>query len=239
MSGRAAAACRWSAVRVATGLVLAAWAGLFWFLLATGRTGLFLSSRTAWLVPSGAILLTLAAAGRLASARLAREDPLTRRQAWTLGVVALPVAVLVAMPPVTLGTYAVGKRSSFGGTAATGVRVVSGSLDFLDVASAQSFDDAARVLAARAGERIELDGIVTTEATMPPDGFLLTRFIVTCCTADATIAQVRVVGAAPGTFTADGWVRVVGRVYPIGREVLVAAETIESIPAPRNPYLTP
>jgi len=233
---------RWSPLRVATGCVLAAWAGLFWFLLASGRTALFLSSRTAWLVPSGAVLLTIAAIVRFASSRATSraDDRLSRRDAWVLGAIALPVVILVAMPPVTLGTYAVGKRASFvGSSVGTSVRVVSGSLDFVDVAAAQSFDDAARALAKRAGEPIVLDGIVSSTEGLPPDEFLLTRFIVTCCTADATIAQVRVVGAPPGAFAADEWVKVEGRIYPIGREVLVAAEHIEGIPAPSDPYLTP
>ena len=231
---------RWSPLRLGTGLVLAGWAGLFWFLLASDRTSLFLSSRTAWLVPSGAILLTIAAAGRLVSARSREADQLSRREAWVLGAIALPVVILVAMPPVTLGTYAVGKRASFvGSSIGSSVRVVSGPLDFVDIAAAQSFDDAAKVLAKRAGERIVLDGIVSTDPGLPPDEFLLTRFIVTCCTADATIAQVRVVGAPPGAFGPDEWVKVEGRLYPIGREVLVAAEDVVGIPAPSDPYLTP
>ena len=231
---------RWSPLRVGTGIVLAAWAGLFWFLLATERTSLFLSPRTAWLVPSGAILLTIAAAGRLATARSRTVEPLPRRDAWALGAIAFPVVVLIAMPPVTLGNYAVGKRASFvGSSIGTSVRVVSGPLDFVDVAAAQSFDDASKALAKRAGEPIVLDGIVSAGEGLPPDEFLLTRFIVTCCTADATIAQVRVVGAPPGAFAPDEWVKVEGRIYPIGREVLVAAEHVEAIPAPNVPYLTP
>jgi putative membrane protein len=231
---------RWSPTRVATGLVLGAWAGLFWFLLAADRTSLFLSSRTAWVVPSGAALLTIAAVGRLATARTTHPHALSRTDAWVLGAIALPAVILVAMPPVTLDSYAVGKRASFVGAAiGDSVRVVSGPLDFVDVAAAQSFDDAARSLARRAGERIVLDGIVTRDASMPPDEFLLTRWIVTCCTADATHAQVRVVGAPPGAFAPDAWVRVEGRVYPLGREVLISAERVETIPAPADPYLTP
>ena len=60
----------WSSSRVATGLVLGAWAGLFWFLLATERWSLYLSTRTFWVVPTGAILLTIATVGRLATARV-------------------------------------------------------------------------------------------------------------------------------------------------------------------------
>ena len=45
---------RWSAMRVAIGLVLLGWAVMFTTLWLTGRTYLYLSSRTAWLVPMGA-----------------------------------------------------------------------------------------------------------------------------------------------------------------------------------------
>ena len=58
--------------------------------------------------------------------------------------------------------------------------------------------------------------------------------------ADATIAQVRVVGAPPGSVTSDGWVSVTGRMYPLGNDVLIAANGApQQIPVPDNPYLTP
>jgi uncharacterized repeat protein (TIGR03943 family) len=230
---------RWSGVRVGTGLVLAAWAILFWFLLVTGRTTLYLSPRTAWLVPLGAGLLTVAAIGRLGSARVDHRDPLDGREAILLGVIALPVAILLALPPLTLGTYAVGRRASFVGSGiGASARDVSGPIDFVDIGAAQSFDPAMQDLARRAGEEIVLDGFVTRQG-LPPDEFRLTRFVITCCTADATIAQVRVVGAPPGRFADDDWVEVTGRMYPIGREVLVAVEDLEAIPTPEDPYLTP
>ena len=85
-------------------------------MLATGRTGLYLSGRTAWLVPLGGVLATVAAGLRLASARTARPERLGAREAWTLGLIVLPVVVLLAMPPATLGTYAAGRRSGFVGS---------------------------------------------------------------------------------------------------------------------------
>ena len=65
-------ALHWSPSRVATGAVLGAWASLFWFLLVTDRWSLYLSTRTFWVVPTGAILLTIAAVGRLMTARVPR-----------------------------------------------------------------------------------------------------------------------------------------------------------------------
>lgn len=232
---------RWSHPRIAAGLVLGAWAFLFWFLLATDRTMLYLSSRTAWLVPLGAVIATVAAIGRLASARVPDPGPLGNRETWMLGVVALPVVILLALPPVTLGAYAAGKRSSFSGsTLGASARIVSGPIDFVDIAAAQTTKEGQAALRARAGEVVTLEGFVTLEPGDGPDEFRLTRFIITCCVADATIAQVRVVGAPPGSVTSDGWVSVTGRLYPLGNDVLIAANGApQEIPVPDNPYLTP
>lgn len=236
----ASAALRWSPVRVTAGGVLALWAGLFWFLLLTGRSSLYLSSRTAWLVPMGAAILTVAAVGRIASARTTHPEAPSRRETWILGAIAVPAVLLLALPPITLGTYSVDRRSSFAGSGiGATARAVTGELDFVDVGAAQSFDAALQQLTARGGEPITLEGIVAEDAGLPADELLLARYIVTCCVADATVARVRVVGVPPGAFAAEDWVRVEGRVYPVGREVLVAAETVAAIPVPDRPYLTP
>jgi putative membrane protein len=231
---------RWSALRLATAAALGLWAAMFWILFATGRTYLYLSTRTSWLVPTGAAFFTLAAVGRLATARAARPETVDRRSAWGLGVMALPVVLVLALPPATLGAYTVQKRASFAGSAiGATARDVTGPLDFVDIGAAQSFPAAMEQLRARAGEPITLEGFVTKESSAPPDEILLTRYIVTCCVADATIAQVRIVGMPPGDYQDDEWLRVTGNVYPVGREVLVAANAASQIPVPEQPYLTP
>ena len=175
----------WSPARIGAGLVIGAWAGLFWFVWAAGRTSLYLSTRTAWLIPMGAILMTIAAVGRLASAR-----------------------------------------------------IVSGPIDFVDIAAARSVKTAAADLRARAGERVTMDGFVTVDEG-DTDRFQLTRFVITCCVADATISYVTVVDAPPGQVANDDWVRVTGTIYPLGSDILVDAETVVPIPPPDDPYLTP
>jgi putative membrane protein len=233
-------ALRWSALRLATAAALGLWAAMFWVLFSTGRTYLYLSTRTSWLVPTGAVIFTLAAIGRLVTARAARPEPVDRQNAWGLGLMALPVVLVLALPPATLGAYTVQKRATFAGSAiGATARDVTGPLDFVDIGAAQSFPAAMDQLRARAGEPITLDGFVTKQASAPPDEILLTRYIVTCCVADATIAQVRIVGLPPGDYENDEWLEVTGNVYPVGREVLVAAASATPISVPSQPYLTP
>ena len=71
------------------------------------------------------------------------------------------------------------------------------------------------------------------------DRFQLTRFVITCCVADATISCVTVVDAPPGQVANDDWVRVTGTIYPLGSDILVDVETVVPIPPPDDPYLTP
>ena len=61
----------------------------------------------------------------------------------------------------------------------------------------------------------------------------------TCCVADATIAEVRVVNVTPGQFANEDWVQVTGTIFPIGREVIVDASDIVAVERPDHPYLTP
>ncbi|HEY6566362.1 MAG TPA: TIGR03943 family protein [Actinomycetota bacterium] len=228
---------RWSPARVAAAAVLAAWAGLFWFVWLADRTTLYLSTRTAWLVPLGAILATISAAGRLASARVERPEHLGRRETVVLGVITVPVVLLLSLPPATLGSYAVDRRTTSAGIG-TSARIVSGSLDLVDIAAARSVKSASAELRSRAGEQVTMEGFVTIDPG-ETDRFQLTRFVITCCVADATISYVTVVDAPPGEFANDDWVRVTGRIYPLGADILVDASSVEPIPPPADPYLTP
>jgi uncharacterized repeat protein (TIGR03943 family) len=231
----------WSPFRVGTGLLMGAWALLFWFLLVTGRWSLYVSTRTFWVVPTGAILLTIAAVGRLRSARVDHAEPLSPRMSWTLGAIALPVVLILTLPPATLSGYALGRRSSFvgSGVSVSADDIASGQISFIDIGAAQSSKQGMVALRARAGEQVTLQGFVWREPGLAADEILLTRYVVTCCVADATSAQVHVVNVPPGRFEADDWVEVTGRIYPLGSEILVDASGVRGIPQPARPYLTP
>lgn len=238
--GRTPARMEWSPLRVASGAVLAAWAALFWFLLLSGRSSLYLSSRTDWVVPVGAILLTLGAVGRLAWARRPNPEPLGPREGLAMVLVVLPVVLVLALPPATLGSFAAGRRSGIGGAGFVSSEDLStGRITLTQVAAALRSPEGMRALAERAGSTVSFVGFVDRNESMPADEFDLTRFLISCCVADALTVQVRVVGAPPGELRADQWVRVTGTLYPLGQDVLVQASTVERVPRPQDPYLNP
>lgn len=229
----------WSPTRVAAGVALAAWAVAFWFLLLSGRTQLYLGSRTEWVVPLGAVALTLAAAGRLWTARTDHRERLRTRDAWGFAVVALPAVLVLALPPASLTSFAASRRSVSAGFVSTTGDPSSGEITLVDVAASDWSSEGQRALVRRAGEQVSFVGFVTEREGLAADEFYLTRFIVSCCVADALSVQVRVVDAPPGRFRQDQWVRVDGAIYPVGHEVIVAASGIEPVAEPADPYLNP
>jgi len=222
---------------IAVLFVLIAWAGLYVFLLATDRTSLYLSARTAWLVPVGAIILIVSVVGYLVT----RPDSpaLSNRSVSGLALVALPVVVVIALPPASLTSFAASRRSSFASAAfVTSVEDIStGSLSLADVAGAVRSDEAMAALTARAGAEVEFVGFVSRDPGVPADEFLLTRFLISCCVADALSVQVRIVDAPAGEFKQDQWVQVTGNLFPLNNEVVVQAEDVVKVPRPKHPYL--
>lgn len=233
---------RWSLARVAGAVVLAAWATMFWWLQITGRVNLYLSTKTSWVVPVGAVLFTAAALGRLAAARVRTSERLTRRETLVMGILVLPVVIVMVLPPATLGSFSSTKKTAFSALSYSGVYgqiTATSEITWFSIAAAQTSNPGAQALAKRQGSDIELVGFVTRDPDTLPDEFLLTRYVITCCVADATIVQVRVVNVTPGQFSDNEWVDVKGLVYPLGREVIVNATAVTAAPTPSKPYLTP
>lgn len=229
----------WSRSRLATGLALAAWAATFWFLIAADRATFYFSSRTAWLVPVGAVTLSIAAIGRFLSARVSRPEPVSGKQLRTLAVLIAPALVITAFPPAALGSFAVSRRSTAvkgAYVSQSGVDLSNGDLSLTDIFGLRYSGELDK-LAPRAGTTSSFTGFLTRDASDGADEFRLNRFMISCCPGDAVNVQLRVVGVPPGRFKKDDWVRVSGNIYPIGKEVIVDATEIVGVDRPKRPYL--
>jgi uncharacterized repeat protein (TIGR03943 family) len=227
--------------RLATAAVLGGWASLFWFLFLADRTSLYLSGRTAWVVPVGATILTLAFLGRVMSLRSLHEEPFTRSEALGYLVLVLPVLIVFVLPPTALTSYAADRRSGISGAGfvTSAGDVATGDLSLVDIAGAMRTDEGQAALADRAGDKVSFTGLVSRDAGTPADEFTLTRFVVSCCVADALSVQVRVAGVTPGEFEKDQWVRVTGNFYPLAQEAIVDASEIVPVERPEKPYISP
>ena len=91
------------------------------------------------------------------------------------------------------------------------------------------------------GQPSELIGFVYHDPRLPAGQFLLTRFMLTCCVADATAIGAIVEWPRAAELPTNGWVQIGGpvRVGELGgvQLPLIEAETVEAVPEPAQPYL--
>jgi putative membrane protein len=178
----------------------------------------------------------------------------TSRSWYSPTILALLVPVLLglAVPPQALGTAAIDVRG-FGASGAgmrtvqtvAGGEVALGIPDpsqwtMLDWVNALIYQpDNPRLQ----GQPIELIGFVWQRAEMNEDQFVLSRFVVSCCTADSLAIGLPVIWEGSGDLSNDDWVRVSGKIglaEIMGRqEAVIIAEQVTPTQQPAEPYLFP
>jgi uncharacterized repeat protein (TIGR03943 family) len=207
--------------------------GLFLPLLIAGALIALISAITLWTAPEGALR------------RKERHPGHGRGAGWLL---LLPLFALMAIDPAPLGAYAAGFRSA-------GVPNVDADTVFPPLppeergaVPMQINHFAARALFGAPEEledvTVRLTGFVTPEAEVT-DGFVLTRFVVGCCAADAVPAQVIVHGET-NPAPPDTWLEVEGTWrtpdQPIPQDRIHLARVhldltgAEIVPQPEEPY---
>lgn len=203
------------------------------------------------LIAATVVLLVFGLYEAVAGARDERTDPESMKRSvgpvvgWLL---VLPLAVLTSVAPTGLGASAADRvdaytpvetSSEFPPLDASNGPVVIKVYDFLNRAV---WDDSMSL----EGIPVRLEGLVVNSPDVA-DGFLLTRFLVSCCAADGIPLQVTVHGSEP--LEDDTWV-VVDAVWrkpdvpyretPSPWEVEADATMVTVVPdAPNDPYESP
>lgn len=93
------------------------------------------------------------------------------------------------------------------------------------------------------GQPIEMVGFVWRRPEMAENQFVVSRFIVSCCTADSLAIGMTVVAPNAAALETDSWVRVsgtVGLADVLGHEdAVIVANEVVPVPQPSEPYLYP
>jgi len=93
------------------------------------------------------------------------------------------------------------------------------------------------------GRNVDVTGFVYRDARNKSDQFWVSRFVVSCCVADAAAIGMLVQTAEAPALPADSWVRVVGKLKAgefAGELVpMIVAEQITPTEQPEHPYLYP
>lgn len=222
-------------------------------LLWSGGFGWFVQQRMKWpLILAAAVLLIFGFSEAVSTMIEEQDNPESARRskAPAVGVLlALPLMVLVSVAPTGLGAAAADRVEAFTPTETDeefepldtsngppAIRV----FEFLD----RAVWDVDRSLA---GTPVVLEGLVVNDPALP-DGFRLTRFMVSCCAADGIPLQVHLEGV-DRRFDNDDWVIVEATwIEPdvpyreAGGDIVVRARansvTINPNP-PNDPYESP
>lgn len=93
------------------------------------------------------------------------------------------------------------------------------------------------------GQRASVIGFVYFDEALGENQFLVSRFVVSCCSADAYALGMAVNWDEAAALEQDSWVLVKGTVNSVTLDgvvvPLIEAESVQAVPAPEQPYLFP
>ncbi|MFM7678162.1 MAG: TIGR03943 family putative permease subunit, partial [Roseiflexaceae bacterium] len=165
---------------------------------------------------------------------------------FALAFVLIPVALGLGVPPRPLDANAISTRLDSLNRVAqrpnTSAAILAAPHDttqwnLYDWAVAMSIDTAPLV-----GQAVLVDGFVVRPADMPQAAteFMLARYVLTCCTADAGGVGMPVAWAHAASLNNDQWLRVAGVIARhADGQIFIVAQQITPIEIPRKPYLSP
>ncbi|MFJ8056825.1 TIGR03943 family putative permease subunit [Streptomyces sp. NPDC096142] len=161
------------------------------------------------------------------------------RVAWLL---TLPALALLLFPPPALGSYSASREEAQRAAQGVGTFPALPAGNPLDISVAQyssrAIYDTGHSLR---GRTLRMTGFVTHGSH---GTWYLTRLLVTCCAADATISKVEIRGdEADGAPQTDTWVTVTGTWLPKGKlgtdgawPPVLKATTVTQVKEPADPY---
>jgi len=218
-------------------IVYVIWLNAYYWLLKGGRYKAFIQPKF-WPLLILALLLLLAfSAAFISQFSLKSRRPL-KLDAWAkAAILMMPVFFLLTIYGRSLGTDAFSKRALN-----TGQSVIQRDANQLKLPSRTSTGQATSLLNLLAdaekfdGKRVTAEGMVYRSVKSGDNTFMLFRFAVVCCAADAMPLSVTVKHTANEALINDAWVRVDG-IFTIetsnGKQVpSIAADIVQPIPPP-------
>lgn len=234
---------------VARTLVLAVWATLFCALWALDEGSRYLGPRTQWVIPFGAIALTLAtlAHGVLAVVRRRDFGALTRGEAAGALVIVLPILAVLAVPSPELGAQAASKKRTSNAVLVSQLAPsreraeeeprTSLEASFVDIAVATMSPSEGAAMGLVPGARVRVHGLVVHRSDVRGT-FGLTRFFISCCAADALPVIVPVDAGKAAWPPEDRWQLVDGTLARRGAGLVVVADRLQTTKEPKSPYVS-
>jgi len=218
----------------------------------TGNLANYINARFVWLSYVATVLFfLLALAATVINIRRARSKGkrgtfIARNTAITWGVLvtaAIPLVLGVMVPSQPLGADAINgslSTTAVRGTNQANFTIAPENRNVLDWLRAFNDSDD---FAAFNGQPVDVIGFIYREPSFGENEFMVARFTLSCCVADASALGLPVRYDDATTLTEGDWVQVQGelRVQPFGEDEMpvVQVASIEQIEQPEHPYLYP
>jgi len=246
--------------RTLQALILAGLGIFFLIRIGDGRILLYINQRFVFLVLLGAIgLLAIAQVVLRSRPSVEQEDHAheehdngdhahENRSGLALWVIALPLLVGVLLPARPLGSLAAAMRgmntnAPLSAGASTGVQVADLPSDQRTVLDWLRLFEQTPDLTSLSGQSADVTGFIYHDIRLEGGQFMVARFSLTCCVADATAIGMVVDWPEAGKLPDNQWVRVRGPVETgqVEGKIVprIRAQSVELIPQPEQPYLFP
>lgn len=230
-------------------LILLSMGIYFGYNILSGNLNNYINERFMWLSYLATGLFCLMALAALVDA-LRQSNPAglrlgARKITWSmLGVAALPLIFGVMVPSRPLGVDAinggVSTRAVLGTTQASTFTIPPERRNILDWL--RSFGETQDYESFN-GQPVDLIGFVYREPHFEENQFMVSRFTMSCCVADASALGLPVVHTGDVALTDGAWVNVRGKIEvgTFDSDVLpiIHASAVEMIEQPQQPYLYP
>lgn len=242
-----------SPMKIAQIVVLAGLAFYFGFIVLSGRWAFYIDPRFQWLSVVAVALLTLLAAVNIISKEedAQIDDPFqddhTKVTWFPIAVVAIPLFLGLVIPAEPLGADAVKTRGidtdfssvSLSNNANRSLTIVPSERNVLDWARAIASSDEPQEFD---GQEAKVIGFVYRDSRFGDDQFMVSRFTLSCCVADAmAIGLVVQMPEDAPDFAVDSWVEVEGTFLEseFGDSIIpiLYATEIRPVEQPDQPYL--
>jgi uncharacterized repeat protein (TIGR03943 family) len=236
-------------------LLLLALAAFFYTRLAGGTLFYYINERFmiyTILAIMGLVLVAVSYRPQRAAAGSTDQEHAGHDHTLTWGgvaLVALPILLGVLVPPQPLGAAALSNREvnvSLPGSALPAAVRAAQEKD----ATTKNVLDWGHTFAGSSdpahefsGSPARVKGFVFRDERFGAEEFMVTRFVVSCCVADANVAGMVVKWPEAAALPADQWVEVAGTLQPGSLEgetlPVLVAHTVTPVEVPQQPYLYP
>ncbi len=225
-------------------LVLSAWFVFLLVMLFGGRYQTYIRKGYGVLLAGGLVILLALICTGARNVRDRSAHHLKYTTSLVFLILVFPILLTIAVRPGSLSTFAAASRgisTSLAGSDENLMDALQSQIEsegaFKKLNIKQIITIADREPDKIEGMQVSAEGFVYNQPAQPSGSFMLVRFLITCCAADATPLGVEVRSEETLQLPKDTWVRVQGTVKVENGKPVITQSGVTQVPKPSNAYL--